>query len=593
MTAEENFVVNLGISLDTDESQHKSVSRLVQELEWVQKKGIEAGKTLDFIERTQQRILRDATTYASSRAWDKFQENTQKAADKAAEKEKREQLRKYREEKQAAAAMRDQFAKGMNLANPFAFITPKAGVNLTNLFNRIGQAAPQLQFLGQSFSAARSAWNFAEAVGELGAKILRLGETSGMSAQRLTDLGAAVSAFGGSAASVASGNERFIKQIEALKRGGGLGYLGDLAYKYGFQFDINSNWEANTRKAIEHARKMLASGDEGGAMMFLREFDSSNYSSNIMKARRSAKEVDDYEGYFKSFDNLGDQQAAAQAGQEYAEAVAQAQRAWQAITNQLAAAMLPIMSRLVSFFGKIAESIAKSKAAMKAIKTVIGAMIGLMTTLIAKAVAHAIAWIATAFAQGKFHAGIAGAAALAMGGIGVLAWGIATMAKGKKKSSEGSSDSSSGNNANMVSVYEQHKLSAREKYILNEQVKTAGISANGQNLSDLSKPIDAVAQKSNDLCSIFSKLWEQADKTRDSFKEVAAKALSVWEAQRQLNQQTMQTQVSNQVSNSTSTTTTTVEVTQTFNGADSDTIREGSEAIRNVLPVEEAARKFK
>ena len=132
---------------------------------------------------------------------------------------KQDEARKNEDEKQRNAAYRQyrqqqiQAQKLSGIANPFAFISAKSGIHIQQLFNNIGRLNPRIQTLGIAFSTIKGAWDFADSIAHLNEKLLQLGYTSTLGAQKLADLGAAVAAFGGSAEKVAQGNERFILPI--------------------------------------------------------------------------------------------------------------------------------------------------------------------------------------------------------------------------------------------------------------------------------------------------------------------------------------------------------------------------------------------
>ena len=378
-----------------------------------------------------------------NRAYQKKQDDARRASE---EKERNAQYRQYRQQQIHAQRL-------SGVANPFAFISAQSGIKIQQMLTNIGRLSPRVQSLGLSFQTAKGIWDFADAIARLNTHLLQLGYTSGLGAQKLADLGAAVAAFGGSAEKVASGSQRFIMQIEELKRGGGLGYLGEVAYKYGFSADVNADWETNTRKAIEHARKMIASGDRGGAMSFLSTWDKANYTSNLMKANMSAEHVAANDAFYQSYDTVGDKKLITEETQKYNEETAKAHRAWEAITNQLASMLLPVMTKITALVGRFADFIAKSPGLLKTIFTVLGAIAGLMATMILRsgllltqARRHIIARIAQLALERKITAqkalqmlfgGPVGWAMLAMGALGAVGFGLmaGTSGVGEKGSS--------------------------------------------------------------------------------------------------------------------------------------------------------------
>ena len=261
--------------------------------------------------------LTDLGKQVAAEARRRSDEKKQADADKAKrDEEKRKRQQELEESRKFAAAHRRLMAY-QNIANPFQFISPTSGFKIAGFTMALGRAVPKLQALAFFFRAASGVWEFGAAMAKINTQILKLSETSNLGAQNLFNLGAAVKAFGGSVESIAQGNERFVMQMERMKRGGGMGYLADVAYKYGFSVDMNADWAKNTQSAIDQAREMIASGDETGAMAFLKEWDSANYTSNMMRARMSKGEESEYMQYFKDWDSSGDVEKATEATKEF------------------------------------------------------------------------------------------------------------------------------------------------------------------------------------------------------------------------------------------------------------------------------------
>jgi hypothetical protein len=302
---------------------------------------------------------------------------------------------------------------------------------------------------------------------KINTQILKLSESSNLGAQNLVNLGAAVKAFGGSVESIAQGNERFVMQMERMKRGGGMGYLADVAYKYGFSVDMNADWAKNSQSAIDQAREMIASGDETGAMAFLKEWDSANYTSNMMRARMSKGEESEYMQYFKDWDNSGDVEKATEATKEFNIETAKAARAWQAVTNEIAATLLPVMSKLVSWVRGLAETLAKHPTMLKAIIIAITGIVGGLLAI--KAVLGVIAAIKAGIAimSGNWAAAAAGLAVMAGAGVMISSMG----GGGGGSSSTASNKKSEASDSVKLSDWlkDSSSLPAQSHYLVNNQ----------------------------------------------------------------------------------------------------------------------------
>lgn len=586
----EEFRISLGIQVKENQSIETTIRQVEELTKWCER----MGKSSEFAERAVQSLLSHRNlrrrfsdggtlTDLGKTVIDEVEKKKQEAHRKEREKAEKEQAAR---EKKEAAERRKSVSTLSQLANPFAFIDAKSGINVQRLLTGLTGVLPKLQGFSIAFQTAKGAWSFAEAVAELNTKILQLGVTSGLGAQQIMNLGAAVTAFGGSAEKVAQGNERFILQIERLKRGGGLGYLGDVAYKYGFMVDMSADWATNNKAAIDYARQMMAAGDKTGAMAFLKEWDSANYTSNMMKASMSAEQVAANDKFYEGYDALGDVDRVTEETQKFNEETAKAQRAWMAITNQLATMMLPLMTKLTSFVTKITDLIAKSPTALRTIQILLGAIMGITVALIAKELMLTTAKIAGAIATGNW-AGAAIAGAL----IGVGIAGTA-MAMGGGIGSEVSSPQAIKSVAeNSVSVDAllggDKSLSGREKFLLDESdskfKEALGTGAEGSQL----------AQNTETLADVMARLSNAANETAESMKHVADEAMSLEQAEKMANVLSSVNNVSN-LANSNAQANVNVNIEQQFNEADTSEIRAGIFDIGSELQnqIAQASRKF-
>ena len=575
---EEEFNLSIGIRPAEDQGVEQTVRQIQLIDKWCKAMGMSA----DDAQRHIQALLRHTNFHG------KFSDASGNLTDLGKtvvsqytqDKERRDQEERYRAD--TRNKRNTQVLSG--IANPFSFISPKSGIQVQTLLNNIGRVIPQVQGLGVAFQAAKGAWDFADAIAELNTKILQLGYTSGLGAQKITDLGAAVAAFGGSAEKIASGNERFIMQIEKMKRGGGLGYLGDVAYKYGFSVDMNANWEQNNKAAIDYARQMMASGDKNGAMAFLKEWDSANYTSNMMKASMSKEHVAANDAFYQSYNDLGDAEKVTEETQKFNEESVKAQRAWTAITNQLASMMLPLMTKLTSFVTKIADYLAKSPGILKTLLTILGAVMGLVSALIVKQMFLTTLKIAGAIASGNW---VGAAIAGAMIGIGVA--GAAAMSSGVGAGNSRESIKSVAPEAVSVKdlVSKKETLTARERYSLNEMDK----SAFGKSW-DSEWKTDYLNESSVTLADVFQHVCVAANKMKDSMTDVASEAMSMQQAQNLATILSNSNNISNIANSNTSNVN--VNISQNFNEADTSEIRAGVYDVGSeiVERISQASRRF-
>lgn len=503
------------------------------------------------------------------------------------EKERQAQLRQYRLQQMQAQRL-------SGIANPFAFISAKSGIHIQQLFNNIGRLSPRVQGLGLAFQTVKGIWDFADGIAELNTKLLHLGYTSGLGAQKLADLGAAVAAFGGSAETVAQGNQKFVQQIEELKRGGGLGYLGEVAYKYGFSVDLNADWETNTQKAIAHARQMLASGDKGGAMAFLKKWDEANYTSNMMKASMSEEHVAANDAFYKSYDELGDKKLITEETQKYNEETAKAHRSWEAITNQLAAMLLPVMTKITELVGKFADFLAKSPNFLKVIFTLLGAIAGVMAVLITRSsivITKRIAELALERKitfQKMLQKAFSGPWGWLSLGVGLASGvGFAAMAGTSDVGNIGGGSKIESVAPDAVSVKDIYSgkriLSDREKYRL-------GISTSDE---EEKQSLEFVNDTAVLLVDCFRQMERAAKNMKDNLTDTANEAMTMAQYQQLA---TIMSNVNNSsnVANASSNANVNVSVNQTFNEADTSTIKEGIYDVGSQIAndIAQASRRF-
>lgn len=498
------------------------------------------------------------------------------------DKERKNQEEIYRKDRLA----QNRLKMMAGVANPFAFISPKTGIRVQALANGLTRLHPALLGLNVAFQVAKGAWDFGDAVAQLNTKILQLGYTSGLGAQKIKDLGAAMAAFGGSAESVAKGNERFIMQIEEMKRGGGLGYLGEVAYKYGFSVDMNADWETNNNAAIAHARQMMANGDKNGAIAFLQKWDAANFAANMAKASMSAEKIAELDAYFKSYEKLGDEKKVTEATQEYNIETQKLKRSWDAIINQLASMMLPIMTKIVSFVGKIADYIAKSKGGIESIFTIISSIVKTLTSfLVGGPFGNLINGVLGIFGGGKKKSSSASSGKEAGGS--------------EKKSIESISENAIESDKqslseNYVSINDiqsdKQSLTAREKYLLNEQEKEAFGYTQTSEWNN-----SALVDSSLTLSDVFNKVMVAAENMKDSMYDVAEEAMSMEEAEKYATLLSTANNVSNIANNNTSNNSNVnVNISQNFNEADTSEIRSGVFDIGSEIDkyISQASRRF-
>lgn len=93
---------------------------------------------------------------------------------------------------------------------------------------------------------------FAEGIAKVNMQLRSLANNSTMTVRELVGAGGALSVFGGNAGTAAARNKKYETTLANIMRGGGLGYLQESAWKYGFQFDLNESSEQRFQRAIRH-----------------------------------------------------------------------------------------------------------------------------------------------------------------------------------------------------------------------------------------------------------------------------------------------------------------------------------------------------
>ena len=188
-TEEESFVLSLGIQAAENQDIEKTIRQLQRIYEFCDK----AGKSADFAARAVRSVLRDAKLINSdggisdtgNLAVSEAQKNlAAKRRREEQENERREEYRRRREQDREQAERSRRNSSLARLANPFAFITPKSGVDIQRLANSLGAVVPQMNAFSTVFQSAKGVWDFASAIASLNTKILQLGYTSGLGSQK-------------------------------------------------------------------------------------------------------------------------------------------------------------------------------------------------------------------------------------------------------------------------------------------------------------------------------------------------------------------------------------------------------------------------
>lgn len=261
--------------------------------------------------------------------------------------------------------------------NPFEFLSAKKGLNIGGMLAKAAQTDARYAPLANLFANYRAVWNFVDGIAELNKEIMRLAYTSGMGAGELKNLGNAAAAFGGSAATIAKGNEKFVKTVEDMKRGGGMGFLGNIAYKYGFMADLGADWKTNTQRAIAMARQM----DANTRMAFLKDFDAANYKQNMAYASMSEEKYQSYMTRMETPEKAEAAVGAAAATEDYLMSTSELSSAWQQICDQLAEVLLPIMTAIVDCVSSMVEFVAALPKGFTATLAVVAGLLAAFKTI--------------------------------------------------------------------------------------------------------------------------------------------------------------------------------------------------------------------
>lgn len=511
-----------------------------------------------------------------------FYKRRQKAREDAQRKEeerqRREDERRRNEEYRQFRQQQVHAQKLAGIANPFAFIDAKSGIRFQQLLNNVGRVNPNVQRFALAFQSFKGMWDFADKIAEINTKLLQLGYTSTLGAQKIADLGAAMAAFGGSAQTVAQGNERFVLQMEKMKRGGGLGYLGDVAYKYGFSVDMNGDWESNNAKAIAYARTL----SKEARMAFLKEWDPANFTANMMKASMSAEQVSANDAFYKSYDTLGDKQLITEETLKYNIETEKAKRAWEAITNQLAAMLLPVMTMLTKLVTKFVDWLAKSPNILKVMSTILSGIAGFMALMIIRnGVLIAQAGIRLAKEAAITSAKIAGAvatgnwvgAAVATGMVAAAIGGVAAFSSGVGESGNAQKIESVDKEA--VSLHDivtnKERLTDREKYRFTYAEETI----DAKRKADTEDSIAVISNTAVTLNDVFSDIVRSARKMNDALSDVAKDAMTMEQEMKLASVQSSVNNIMSNVENRTNNSNVNVNVNQTFNEAALADIKSG------------------
>lgn len=584
----------LGMNLDI--YGLNSMDEFIRKLTEIEKAAKRAGYSIDQIHEGQKRWLgRRFAEPTSANGLSAL--GTSYLEEYLAKSKSAEESLKYRQDRQNLARMQ----RLSGIVNPFAFISPQSGIRVQQLLNNVSRIAPKLQGFSLLFQMAKGSWDFAESIAKLNTKILQLGYTSGLGAQRLKDLGAAVTAFGGSAETVAQGSERFLMQIEKLKRGGGLGFLGEVAYKYGFGVDLTADWEQNTQAAISHARRMMAMGDRTGAMSFLKDWDSANYKSNLMKASMPSEQVAEQDAFYKSYDALGDQRLITEETQKFNIESAMAQRSWEAITNQIASVLLPVMTWIMSLVTKITNAIAKTPAIIHLLVGAMGAIAAAMAVMITRnSILIAQAGIRLAMEKGITWAKIAGAiasgswvtaalAAAIIGGTVAIGASVASGVGGGNQAGKTSTVSEEGEKTIPIAdiISGKYSLADQTKTALTWQERVAFATNAGKEWD-----VDQLNQTCVSLSDVLVKVAVSAERTNEALSDMAKAAISIQEAEQLA---TMMSSINNtNIANTTNNTPINIQVAQNFHNADVTDMQNGIYDVTTILKDElsQASRRF-
>lgn len=226
-----------------------------------------------------------------------------------------------------------------------------------------GKALIGVRALNTAFSEVKGLYNFVSGIEKANQRLLLLHYSSGVGVSSLKDLGAAAEAFGGSAASIASAQERLALQIAKARRGEGFGFLQEAFWKYGFQVDLN--WDATQMRnaAIEHLRTI---SDEADAIAFAKLIDPANAQQMLATRKMDPElyakwqELQKYvemQGALSSTDGQNRAEGAKRATQEFNMEVAKLKSAWSSIGQEILITILPQIKFLTENLRKFVDII--------------------------------------------------------------------------------------------------------------------------------------------------------------------------------------------------------------------------------------------
>lgn len=214
-------------------------------------------------------------------------------------------LKTAKQELDKAQAELDKALKGEN--KPESELAKRRGMFADFTESRMGKAVIALKSLNAAFSESRGVLKFADGIEKVNQRLLLMSYSSGIGISSLKDLGAAAKAFGGSAESIASAEERRLEQISRAKRGEGFGYLQEAHWKYGFNIDLG--WDANrTREeAIRYARANL---DQSDWLAFAKSIDPAMAKPMLAAMGLSDEEFAKWEKWQEALQQYGNLETA-------------------------------------------------------------------------------------------------------------------------------------------------------------------------------------------------------------------------------------------------------------------------------------------
>lgn len=277
--------------------------------------------------------------------------------------------------------------------------------------SNFGRALIAVKSLNLAFSEAHGIWRFAEGIEKVNQRLLLMHYTSGIGVSSLKDLGAAAKAFGGSAEGIASAEERRQRQLAKARRGEGFGYLQEANWKYGFNINLGADATQTRNEAIMHARSSLAPEE---FLSFFELIDPANAKWMSAVAKMDDKMFSKWQALQSRMEGYGQLgttgggnrvEEVSRATQEYEMATAELARSWEAVRDELAVALLPVMTQLVNVARGFTDWLNKNPGLLDTIAYLGGAITGLA------AVIKGAQWIKFLASLGGAGGGGAGAAA--------------------------------------------------------------------------------------------------------------------------------------------------------------------------------------